>query len=241
MSTSTQNGVSINPLVNEEISVNERGWSEWLASWRSTRLLRERLGLLHTIFAVDVDTKEAVERVVFLLEVADGFGDKCNFDSLDNRVRDQGVQADLRQDIARKAFKVLAGERFRQRPGEYNDYALVGLEAYRFPELFWAPELVSAKLLWFFRSSEHGYPRNLSNLNCGSGKDIAMSWAREFAEKFCRAVWRGLRISTSYNRNQLLTEDYYLKSHRQIVPVLSGLGRIFWLLEQNDFPMSFYL
>jgi hypothetical protein len=86
-------------------------WNHWLARWNDSTVTNdELLGLLHGGMSYRGRPAVHVANVCFYLEVADGFEDESNFDG---RLGDSSDDWKMLRDLARKAFKVLCHNFFR--------------------------------------------------------------------------------------------------------------------------------
>jgi hypothetical protein len=174
----TDNVVSEHSLLLREIRPI-RNWHEWLVLWKATENLEWMESLLHVGFSVSLERAEnrepeydETDRVSFYLTVADNWNDHFHFESFEDRgkmyrVADDSdgnsvrkVPADLRQQLARKAFYMLCQNFFKiilKGEGRYVDRCNEGWQ-----RLVLSPKLFPV-IQNFFRSEKKRF---------GSGQGI---------------------------------------------------------------------
>jgi len=194
----------------------------WLARWRETEYLAEKLGLLHVMMD-DRSWWVMKEALLFLLSIADGYADDSNF--VTSRFESSSPSAKDRKKIAEKAFGVLC-ERFFK--GDTRDNKHSWLWALTDEDLF-------NKILWFLRSGDFSWTGNYRPIKFdihNHQQDIFRAFLKEFA----RLGWR---TNNSHERQwgddaTRETVKSRLKAARpRLVEVLGALGELSWLNRQE--------
>lgn len=224
------------PLTNKGIE-SFGTWEMWRSAWEKTNDPKQLLGLLQFGFNTLVrDKKEAIDRVCWYLDMADGHNSADNF-GVRGAQTEQYEQPSLEQLSSRqrkrllsgKAFDILCTKFFKNR-NSLNErpswFRLV------------SEQQVFLRMLWFFRPDEENRCIiNLSEVGYGYETSHHLSVAQEFAGMFCEFV-----LELSHFRNSL---DDFNESNRQvfedarpaIIRLLVGLSREDILLK-HDFPFN---
>ncbi len=141
-------------------------WNHWKKLWDETSVFEFRHSLLHFGFKVKCDTQwQYDERIIFYLEIADGFNESFEFYRENPSL----------QKLARKAFEVLCQTFFKQEENGHDSNLFQRLEE----------QTVSGKLLWFFRSNKYG---GLHNFWRAPKSDHHAQTAKEFALELCEFI-----------------------------------------------------
>lgn len=205
-------------------------FEEWLAKWNTATYLAEKLGLLHSL-TIEKSWWNEERLVSFLLGVADGCDDYCNFrvDKESGGYNNTYMidNAEKRKNIAEKAFSVLCLKFFKDGAGNEK------------PLWWWMleNETLFRKVLWFLRLDD-GYRRRLFNRHL-IGTDDSNNHQKEvfrvFVDKFARLGWKFHSMSERHHdeKTDELVRNRLVASRPQFIEILYELGELNWLNGQE--------
>ena len=226
------------------LAIEPRGlcdWAEWKEAWRSATTFEALSGLLHCGFDVPPvsagwyahNTVKATvaERICFYLGVADGYHEsdyqfltEAEQRQADDRNDATKARGKLRQQLALKAFRVLAQKFFRNAARDPD-----AEPSWLHPVLL---EGVLPKVLWFFRLNQFD---NIPNLIRSSETMVHTGWAKEFLSELCDLGWTSHHYRYKLGHRE---QDRFTAIRPELVELLLGLGKITRLLNFQDYPLD---
>jgi hypothetical protein len=204
-------------------------FEEWLQRWNGTDFLAEKLGLMHSLTAINSWFQQDPELVSFLLRTADSYDYESKFVTQE----EQGYgfrkpeSSKARKAIAEKAFGVLCLKFFRDdnKGGER-------------PLWWWMlkEDILFQRVLWFFRKNIHGDIENCRILHYdGTSIEHQKGILQEFLRSFARLGWKFHSFSDrGYNEDiDKPIGDRLIASRPQSIDILCELKELYWLNSQE--------
>lgn len=205
-----------------------RDWEEWKRIWNTTTCAEKLLGLLHVGFDVprsQGESHKGGDRVVFYLDLADGFAEAVNnFENKPKRAWQSTLhtsfgdvmEGSVRKHLARKAMAVLCKCYFGLKKPEGRMSSGPEWACHLFNEA------VVEKTIWFFRP-ERGFCsiRNIVHIN----NDQRLTETLEgFLREFCRLFFefRSLDEDRERDTDKELQKKLRAMCHR-LIPVMEKM------------------
>lgn len=223
----------VHPLVERKLKGIEN-WTEWKQLWEAATHAEQLHGLLHVGFDVDIRTyHELNERVRFYLAVADGHSAiysqslRREDDPTDPHKKERSTfgvlnRSDLRQKVARKAFKMLCLNFFRlpDKDGEVPSWQNAIRDA----------ETLRAILDFFLQEPDFAVSEKpLSNID----RDLDSHLTEIICEKLLRLVKEGWLDGRDRGPE---TCEHFRRARPQFVEILARLGKLDLLLQKEYEP-----
>ena len=210
-----------------------KNWGEWVScwakAWDETTSPELLAGLLHVGFGVRASGPGAADRICLYLDLADGYGSDSNFRSPERRLyltwAEETPLAELRQQLARKAFSLLVSHLFRDQREQSTKF-------YRPPT--WMGSLmlpgVLDRVLRFFSPRELGGIENLSHSTPRHQREIV----RQFLLDLCQTAWEYGRYDSGKRSywSSAWTEPL-IQARPRLISLLDELHRLRLLLDEN--------
>ncbi len=205
-----------------------QSFDEWLARWNSTKVLGEKLGLLHCLQVTEYWLDKREQTAFFLLDVADGHrtGKPFHYNWREHDAKNTNKNREI---ISRKAFDVLCVKLFT-----------AGKEGY--PPLWWwmlSNQESFDKLLWFCRPEADNYDRPYKGEEVRHQTEVF----GEFLQDFARLGWAydGSLYQYRHDENPEEIRARLVAARPQFIEILCYLRQLWWLNQpmsgfSTDFP-----